>query len=65
MEFVLFRSFSLPDFVSEVQEVIRPVLNAYIKVGVSLFGSASMVFSHLALTYVFLSFFLLLNVFFY
>ncbi|RVW24599.1 Mitochondrial import inner membrane translocase subunit TIM44-2 [Vitis vinifera] len=24
-------SFSLPDFVSEVQEVIRPVLNAYIK----------------------------------
>jgi len=26
------RSFSLPDFVSEIQEAIRPVLNAYSKV---------------------------------
>lgn len=27
------RSFSLPEFVAEVQEVVKPVLNAYIKVG--------------------------------
>lgn len=26
------RSFSLPEFVAEVQEVVNPVLNAYIKV---------------------------------
>ncbi|KAL3749630.1 hypothetical protein ACJRO7_010716 [Eucalyptus globulus] len=27
-------SFSLPEFVAEVQEVVKPVLNAYIKVGI-------------------------------
>ena len=30
--FVWFRSFSLPEFVAEVQEATRPVLNAYMKV---------------------------------
>lgn len=30
MSFV--RTFSLPEFVAEVQEVIKPVLNAYFKV---------------------------------
>ena len=63
MEFVLLRSFSLPDFVSEVQEVIRPVLNAYIKVGAELILECINDFSNLALN-VFLSLFLLLGVFF-
>lgn len=30
--FAWIRSFSLPDFVAEVQDAVKPVLNAYIKV---------------------------------
>lgn len=34
--FVWIRSFSLPEFVAEVQEAIKPVLNAYMKVSAEL-----------------------------
>lgn len=61
MEFVLLRSFSLPDFVSEVQEVIRPVLNAYFKVGAELIQDCINDFFAFGFNLCF-SFFLLLNV---
>lgn len=35
-DLVCIRSFSLPEFVAEVQEAIKPVLNAYLKVSAEL-----------------------------
>ena len=45
-EFACARSFSLPEFVAEVQEMIRPVLTAYLKVAVNISLTICILFQH-------------------
>lgn len=49
--FVWVRSFSLPDFVSEVQEAIRPVLSAYMKASLSVFEIDEIVCSYIVVSF--------------